>query len=147
MEKTKFELKVEKIKVNGNEVEAKRLIIDGEKTEYLVISDGKLYADGTGVFVEGELPIIKIKCFNREDKQGKKFIAYKALCENKRYLDLSFTLDCGIPDDKTDFVLIDAEYNVDTNRLYPRVYVLSYGATIPYIKELKDTLKFARSGE
>lgn len=104
------------------------------------VKDGKLY-DGNGT----ELNFIRAKAFKREDGDGKKFTAYKAICSNKRYLDLSFTLDCGNPEVQGDIVIIMPDFSVDINRMYPRVYVKSKFDVIPFVNGLKDTFQYVKS--
>lgn len=111
-----------------------------QSSDKYIVKDGKLY-DNSGA----ELKFIRAKAFKREDANGKKFTAYKAICSNKRYLDLSFTLDCGNPEVQGDIVIITSDYSVDTNRMYPRIYVKSKFDVIPFVKELKDTLQYVKS--
>lgn len=119
------------------EVKNRKLIIDGSETSIELSED---YIENFEIF-----NIIRIKSFERTDSNGKKFIAYKAVCDNKRYLDLSFTQDAGDPKISKDFAIANVKYNIDTNRMYPRVYVKEYDVVLPFSKEIPDTLKWVRS--
>lgn len=127
--------------------EVKEVIIETEHGNFKY-ADGKLIALKGNTLIEGTVcDYIRVKVFERKDKEGKKFLAYKGICSNKRYLDLSFTMDCGNPTNQKDFVLIGADYNVDTNRMYPRIYVKSFSLTIDFNREIKDTLQYVKSCE
>ena len=98
------------------------------------IKDGKLY-DESGT----QCRFLRVKIFERQTRDGEKFNAYKAILDNKRYCDLSFTMDCPEVKAKNDFVLVEPEVNIDTNRLYPRIYVMDYMGVINFDRTLIDT--------
>lgn len=98
------------------------------------VKDGKLY-DESGT----QCRFLRVKIFERQTRDGKKFNVYKAILDNKRYCDLSFTMDCTEVKAKYDFVLVEPYVNIDTNRLYPRIYVMDYKGVINFDRTLIDT--------
>lgn len=97
------------------------------------IKDGKLY-DESGC----EVRFLRVKNFEKQTHDGKKFNVYKAILDTKRYIDLYFTMDCGAVKADGDFVLVNPEVNVDRNRLYPRMYVMDYDSVIAFDRTLVD---------
>lgn len=98
------------------------------------VKDGKLY-DESGI----QCRFLRVKIFERQTRDGKKFNAYKAILDNKRYCDLSFTMNCPEVKANNDFVLVEPDVNIDTNRLYPRIYVMDYMGVINFDRTLIDT--------
>lgn len=124
--------------------EAKK--VEEQITGYEVVDGGiKMHDNNEWGIKAGIYTCIRVKSYDCEDKKGKKFKSYKAICNNKRYMDLSFTMDCGNPIVEGNFILLNAITRTDTNRLYPRVYVFDYEAIIPYDPRVGDTLEYKRS--
>ena len=126
-----------------SEKNAKKIQQETLEEMKLSVIDGKLFKEGQ----EKPYYIIRVKSFKRKTQDGKEFNAYKAICSNKRYLDLSFTQECPEPKSDLDFVIVSPKFNVDTNRMYPRVYIKDYDFLLDFNKDLSDILQYVRSCE
>lgn len=103
----------------------------------VTIKDGKLFIDGN------ECTFIRAKAIRGLKSATGSFNAYKAITIKGRFVDMTFTRD-GVGEPKADskyIVLVNPDYDVDLNRLYPRVYIHDAEAFIAsFCSGLKDKL-------
>lgn len=57
-------------------------------------------------------------------KNGQKFNAFKTVDKNGKKMDVKFTRDCrNVPTEPCEIIVDDSAANVDTNRLYPCLWI------------------------
>lgn len=82
---------------------------------------------------------IRVKGKEVTTKEGKGFMVYKAVTDKQKFIDCKFTRTATAPM-KDSFTIVNPRFNLDTNRLYPCVWIKGYDEIIDFVA-VKDTLK------
>lgn len=78
-----------------------------------------------------EIKQIELKVETKETREGKKFLTYKALQKDGRWIDCKFRKEV-IPPKESCFIKVEkSKMNVDRNRKFPVLWVTEFIEAVP----------------